>query len=394
MIDFNAIEICIKGDNAERFFNLCAYHNITFYNLTLKDNDYYANIRANDFFCLKSLSKKCLIKINISQKIGLYFKIKHLYQKKVFLLLPVLVLLILIASSNLLWNVRLEGNNTITTDLLKDFLSAEGIYYGMPLEKIPIMDLKTNLRKQFPQIKWVSMYLKGTSLQVSIKENDTYDYEIISITEGENLIAPVSGIVDSVLLRQGTLVVEEGMKVKKGDIMIMGKVDVLSEDGSVKTTHYCRADGDIYLLYELPIKEIISYQYQEKEYTQNQYTKYQYLWRNEEISFIPFKIPFETYDSITEYKDINLLSIFSIPLKIQKATYYEYHLVNKEYSKEESKDLLEKKLQKIIETLTEKGVQIIEKNVKIKTNSVSSCLEGNLTLKIKCNDYSKLEENP
>ena len=67
--------------------------------------------------------------------------------------------------------------------------------------------------------------------------------------------------------------------------------------------------------------------------------------------------------------------------------------MEKKYSLKDAQSILEEELSKIIESLGEKGVQIIEKNVKIKTNSVQANLEGKLLLKIKCDEYVALEED-
>ena len=86
-----------------------------------------------------------------------------------------------------------------------------------------------------------------------------------------------------------------------------------------------------------------------------------------------------------------MISILSLPLKIYKNTYLEYNNVEKKYSLKEAQNILEHKFTKILESLEEKGVQIIEKNVKIKSNSVQANLEGKLLLKIKCDEYETLE---
>ena len=114
-------------------------------------------------------------------------------------------------------------------------------------------------------------------MQVSIKENDTTIYPNTPKNQSDHIIAPVSGIIDYVLLRQGTLLVKEGMEVKKGDILIEGKVEIPSEDGTIKSTTYCKADGDIYLIYSYPVNESLPYNYQEKVYSGNLHRQYQYL---------------------------------------------------------------------------------------------------------------------
>ena len=59
----------------------------------------------------------------------------------------------------------------------------------------------------------------------------------------------------------------------------------------------------------------------------------------------------------------------------------------------EAEKLLNEKLDKIILSLEEKGVQIIEKNVKISTNSAYMYLTGDLTVRSLCSRLQTMEEN-
>ena len=350
------------------------------------------NLSSIDFFKLKNIVKKSKVKIKITRKKGVLFQLKKHTKRKLFFLTPFLCLLLLWINSNLLWGVRIEGNYSITHDLMKDFLQEQGIHYGMPLSKIPIYELKTNLRNKYNEITWVSIYLEGAYLHISIKERDTAEFSQNPSVSGENLIAPAAGIIESVLLRQGTAVVAAGDTVEKGAVLIEGKVNIPDQDGSIKETRYCKADGDVYLVYPYAIEEIITLEHVEKKYTGKEYQKYIFI-LNEHLWEIPFfKVPYLKYDCVTTPMEFPLLDIFSIPLEINKATYQDYVMIKQKYTLNEAKKIAEQKLNKIMESLEEKGVQIIEKNVKIRTNSAYLSLTGELILKERCNTFTLLEE--
>ena len=106
--------------------------------------------------------KKTGIKIKIVKKKGTGFWIKKQMQRKVYWMVPLMSLFFLWMASQFLWGIRIEGNLSVTDDLIENFLKESGIYYGMLLEKIPIYDLKLNIREEFDEITWVSMKLSGT----------------------------------------------------------------------------------------------------------------------------------------------------------------------------------------------------------------------------------------
>lgn len=389
----NILEICVSGENVERFLNLCSFHDIKLSNITNIDNKYYMNLSSEDFFKLKSIIKKSNVKVKITKKKGFLFQIKKQAKRKLFFITPFLCLLLLWISSHLLWGIRIEGNSAVTDDLIEEFLKEQGIYYGMPLSQIPIYELKTNLRTKYDEITWVSIYLEGAYLQISLKERDTTEFTTNSSITGENLVAPAAGTIESVLVRQGTAKVATGDTVEKGDVLIEGKILIPNQDGSIKETQYCKADGDVYIVYPYTIEEIIPLEHVEKQYTGKTYQKYIFIWNDKMWEFPSFKVPFLKYDCVTTPVNFQLLKIISLPLEIHQATYLDYVMIRQKYMAEEAKKLAEHKLNKIISSLEEKGVQIIEKNVKIRTNSAYLSLIGDLTLKERCNTFEILEES-
>ena len=73
---------------------------------------------------------------------------------------------------------------------------------------------------------------------------------------------------------------------------------------------------------------------------------------------------------------------FSIPLFFGNRKYCEYVEIEDLYSDKEGVILLKKFLEQTIEELNEKGVQIIENNVKIETDSQYLKLTGHLVIDI------------
>lgn len=392
MLIKNIVELCVHGENIERFLNMCSHHNIPIYNIRKTEEECYLIISAANFFLIKNIVRKSNIKIKIVKKQGIFFRIKKHTKRKLFFIASFLCLLLLWIGSHFLWGIRIEGNHSITNDLITEFLQTQGIYYGMPLSKIPINELKTNLRNSYEEITWVSLYLEGTNLHISLKENDTANPTSQNKVSSADLIATQEGIVDSIVVRQGTGMVKAGDTVHPGDILISGKVEIPADDGTIKETRYCMADGDVYLIYEYPILENQSLEYLTKEYTGNITEKFDFYLKQELLKIPHFKIPYIKYDYLTENIEHPLIDLLSLPLQIKKNTYREYYLIRKKYTNSEAEKLLKEKLDKIIISLEEKGVQMIEKNVKIKANNVYLSLTGTLTLKTLCKEFQVLEE--
>ncbi len=78
-----------------------------------------------------------------------------------------------------------------------------------------------------------------------------------------------------------------------------------------------------------------------------------------------FSNSFALYDETEEITQVKLFGNLYLPICFGHNERKEYLLNEQVYSKEEAKELFENKITKFIQTLEEKGVQIIEKNVTI-----------------------------
>ena len=236
------------------------------------------------------------------------------------------------------------------------------------------------------------MRLSGTSLEIYLKENR--DTVKIPLAEGNgyNLVANADGFVDSIVVRAGTALVKVGEEVKKGDVLIAGVVKVPKEDEITEEIKFCKASGDVWMVYHFPVNEKIFLEHNVKEYTGKERKKVVIYSEKGKWGLDLRKIPFVKYDYIEENIEFPLMKFLSLPLEIKQITYRDYIIKKEKYTLKEAKEILNEKFEKIIVSLEEKGVQIIEKNVKIRANSVYLLLTGDIKIRELCNNYEYSEE--
>ena len=157
--------------------------------------------------------------------------------------------------------------------------------------------------------------------------------------------------------------------LKKGDVLVEGGVPIMNEDSTVRRYDYCRADADIMLRCTYQMKEELKEQYEQKQYTGNERRSLFIMFGTKKLKLPAIGKRYEEYDVIEEKKQLRLFENYYLPVYIGSDLVREYVVEEKIYSQSEVKILFEEKLQKFIENLQEKGVQIIEKNVTI--NKVS-----------------------
>lgn len=386
--------VCIRvtGPQVSRFMNLCVYKDILLWDINATKQGYEMKIYGKDFFLIKGIVRKTGSKIKILERYGFHFWIKQQAKRKIFMTGPFFCLFLLWFLSRFLWSVEVTGNQQLTEDMIQDFLQKQGVHYGMFLSEIPTKDIKANLRQEYDNINWVSVSIEGTKLSIRMKENDVEEVKEPIFTGGTNIIAQEDGLVESIFVRTGTAKVKEGDEVKKGDVLIEGKISIPDENGNLKREEYCEADGDIWLIYSVPINETLEWKYEKKEYSGLEEVRY-YIETGEEKWGVDIrKVPFLKYDVIEERKQARLLGNIPIPITICKRIYRDYNIVDKKYTEEQGKSIINHNFNKIITSLEEKGVHIMKKDVKIISDSVLIRISGNIVIKELCELKKPLED--
>ena len=97
-----------------------------------------------------------------------------------------------------------------------------------------------------------------------------------------DIVAEKDGRITSIVTRNGVPLVKPGDEVKKGDILVSGKVEVKNDAGEVVNYHYQNADADIEAETTLEYENEHRFSHSEKKYTDAK--KKLFISRSETIS--------------------------------------------------------------------------------------------------------------
>ena len=370
------LRIRVKGFSPERFMNLCSNKGIVLWDIRKNKDAYEMCIGLKNFYELRPIARKTRTGVVILERYGLPFLLPGLRKRKMFLAGFVLALAFWIGSTGLIWQIEYNGNYQITDDMLQRFLKEEQIHVGMSQTSLNIEELEKSLRRAFPQITWTSVKLVGTRLVLDIKENDVPMVATIEEAgESCDLITPCGGRIISMIVRKGIPKVAVGEEVEAGAVLVEGTVPIYNDDATVRDYHYVHADADIVLEHGVHFEESIDDCYIDRQYT-GRNVKRGFLRVGDKEWKLPEGKPFLKYDSVTLEKQPDLFKQFSIPICWGSITHREYQNIEHAYTKEEAENLLYEKCNIFLSTLEEKGVQIIEKDVKIDRNGDSWILLG------------------
>jgi len=377
------VRIKVWGVAVERFFNLCGNKNLLIWDVKRVGDIYEMYISLPAFYELRGIVRKTSTRVVILERYGLPFLLPGLRKRMVFTICCFLAVLFWYGSSFFLWDISYEGNYRLTDEVLTDFLKENQVRIGMLTKHLDIENLEKSIRKEFTEVTWTSLKLEGSRLLVFVKENDapiieSIDYDSQDI-EGMDLVTENDGTIISMIVRKGVPKVAIGEQVEAGAVLVEGKIPILNEDTTIREYIYTEADADIRMERNLVYEEKLPLYYTEKIYTGREKSGSFLRWDQKEL-MIQRKEPYFLYDVISKVYQPALFQKLSIPLYAGTIKYREYYYLEKKYSKEDAERLLNGQLEQFISSLEEKGVQIIEKDVKISSNNDSWIKSGNLTI--------------
>lgn len=375
------LRIKVWGYSPERFMNLCGNRDILLWDIERHGTYYTMCISIRGFRELKPITGKTKTRVAILRRYGLPFFVPHMKKRSMFIAGLLGCLLFLHGMSHYIWAIEITGNTRLTTDVLMDFLEEDGIVCGSRKKDLDIEALEKAIRREFDVVTWTSARLDGTRLVIQIKENSkeipkTEEPE----TAGMDLEATKGGRIVGMVTRSGVPMVKIEDEVEAGETLVSGAVPVYGEDAAVKEYLFCKADADIYLQCSYRYEEKLPIRYQSKVYTGNEETIPYFRLGDREFCISLKEPAFSKSDCVVSENRIEALKDFYLPITFGRYCYREYTLTEKTYTQEQAKSICQEKLDRIIQTLEEKGVQILQKDVKIGKDSKQYILRADFTV--------------
>lgn len=372
------VVVHLSGYSPERFLNLCSHHKIVLWGLTSTGTEYEMCMSIAAFRKVRPLVRKTQTKVVILERHGLPFLLWKYRRRKLFAAGAFFCVVLLYVMSLFIWNIHIEGNESLSDQVILNYLQEEGITHGMAKRQIHGEELEKKLREHFSEITWTSAEVKGTRLIVHIKENEDASFSLVDEKEPAELVASKSGQIVSMIVRAGTPMVHEGDQVRAGDLLVQSQVEVMNDEGTVAQTHLVHADADIMIQYRQPYKESFSMNYVKKEYTGRRKRALYLILGNRRITIGITKVNYEYQDLLTSEVPLKITENFYLPVTVGIRTIKEYVPQEAVYTKEEARQKAEQELQLFFEKIKLKGLQIIENGVKIEANGQVCTASGSL----------------
>ena len=408
----NQVRCLVTGEETLRFVNLCRNNGIELRHLVRRENAIQMEIDAENFKKLRPLVRKTHVKIHILNRHGpAFFFYRH--KRRWWFLLGMTVFAGMIYMLSLfVWQIDIDGNRKYTDALILQALAQMDVKTGCRKSEIDLPKIEEELRIMYNEITWVSASITGTKLQIELREGDlkisgssgggktgnvkrVENRENNSKTQnGEsetdlpaNLVADEDAIITNLVVRRGTVAVRYGDEVKKGDVLIEGKVYIYNEDETLKKVDYLTAEGDVFGKYQELYEKHYQRKHEVRSYTGKNYRELGVaivgksfclpVWEN----ILKKQLEENTLSEVWSWKkQFRLTPTFYLPFALEYTEYVPYENVVEEYTDEVIKKMAEEELQKYLNELEKKGVQIISNSVTISLDADGGHVKGTLIL--------------
>ena len=373
------LKLCLNASHPERFLNACAHHRIPIWNLRNQGSCYELHTTISGFQQMKPICWKTKARVHILKKYGMPFFFYRNKKRKAFFTGIVLAGALLFFLSSHIWNIHIEGNLHNSTPVILEYLEEIQIYHGIPKNQVDCAWIAQQLRKEFPDMTWVSARISGSRLLLEIRENQTYQKTdpTDSLNTPCDLLAEKSGHIVSMVTRKGIPLKKPGDTCEKGEVLVSGQIPVTNDSQELIRYAYTQADADISIAYPLAYYQEFPMTFQKPVPTGN--TQTGYLLQAGSYCFSLKKSPkWKQSETITRLHQLRLTENFFLPFFYGTSTDYETTTKTFRFSKTAARQKAQKHLELLFETLSEKGVQISANHVRIELNESSCTAKGTL----------------
>ncbi len=358
----------VEGGSWERFMNLCRHHHIPLWEIGKSERRITFEMSAGDYKRLRPFVKKTHVVPHIREKKGVPFILEQAVRDWTFTVGLLFFFFVLRILSQYVWQINYTGQQEYTKETVSKEVTQMGVYVGMPRKRLNCDQIERNLRERYDNMSWVSAEEKGCVLNIKIKEGNVKEEEKQEETAASHLIAPCRGTVQSIVTRQGVAKVRRGDKVKKGQILISGVVDILDDSGAVVRRNGVCAAGEVTLLAEKKFHKSIKKTHTEKNKTGKNIEVYTFQWNDSRISL---KNPLKWFDNSSNYDIIENICVdeafhpWNLNIQIRKKNYIAYEPRQAKYGKKQAEEALKRKFLSWKENLKERGCQIVDSSLRV-----------------------------
>lgn len=323
---YSQVEVC--GAFPEAVLNACAMSAVELWGLECADEYtlcFY--VYEADMPALESIAEKCMCNLKIISSAG-GSKNKAFLKNHIWLLVVALIALALLCASTLfIWDVEVRGCDELTEGEVLRALAECGVDCGSYWPNLSMDLIRSDMLTALPKLAWMTVNVSSSRAVVLVSERQEKP-EIYVESESADIVAANTGIVKKLSVLNGQPQVGIGQAVTEGETLISGTMDSITA-----APRNVRAQGAVYANTWRELTAVCPAEMQMK--TPHGGAKHRVA-----VKFGKNRVNFyfnsgntvDGYDKIVHNYKIGVEGLFALPVTVIVEDFYPYKLESTPYS--------------------------------------------------------------
>lgn len=181
-------------------------------------------ISRRDWRPLAALTKRRGETLRLEQRRGIYWDLKNLSRRPVFILGLVLLLCLAMYLPSRIFLIEVQGNTTIPSNRILETAADCGIGFGASRREVRSEKVKNALLEAMPELSWAGVNTYGCRAVITVRQRDveTREAEEEQVT---SIVAARDGYILRCDVVSGNGLCVPGQAVKAGQVLISGYTD-------------------------------------------------------------------------------------------------------------------------------------------------------------------------
>jgi similar to stage IV sporulation protein len=334
--------LSVPAEQSASFAELCSAARITYHNAGVKksgeDDRRYFRLHPLSAHRAVRLCARYGVDIRVESRHGVPELLKLLWARKGLLLGLIFFAVSIFASQCVIWDIRVEGNKSVSEQTVEELLARSGISVGSVKSRLDIDSIENHLLILTDEISWISVNIIGNVAEVEVREAVAPPSEEDFICS--NIVASRNGVVVGFEGVRGNIAVKLGEAVSEGQLLVGG---IYGSD--TEATRFVRSRGKVIALCEREYTIEVPLKYNKKVYTGEQKIKKSVIFFKKEVKFFGNSgNTYATCDTIDGVEYFDPFGLGALPLAIRTVTTSEYvtrdEMLTEEQAREQAYFLL------------------------------------------------------
>lgn len=312
-----------RGTFPESVLNACASRNLPFWGVE-KPNPFTIRmkVRRRDAETAAAVVLRCQCELTDTRSCGAPVTLHRLRRRYALVLGAAVCLATLAVSSAFVWNIRVVGNETVSTGTILRALADCGAGIGSFWPGFTGDSLRNELLLRLPELRWAAVNYDSSTITVVVRER-TEKPEMVAEDVPTHVVAARAGLITELSVYRGAPVSGAGRAVLAGEGLISGAVT--DRGGDTRLVHALgRAQARTW--YEISASRSLTVQ--EKVPTGRTRRQFALIFGDRRVNFYGnSSISAVNCDKISTDDPLAVEGVFTLPIRLVQETFIEYELV-------------------------------------------------------------------